>query len=118
MGSKRIVCSAFVILLFAAIPVLAHHSLEAAYNPHDTVKLDGIVTKVDWSNPHVHFFIDVKNAKDVVNWQVELGSPGAQILRGWKIDTVRPGDRVIVSAYRARDGSNLGFARNITKGSR
>jgi uncharacterized protein DUF6152 len=118
MESRQAMRLAFVILMSAAVPVFAHHSLEAAYNPHETVTLDGTVTKVDWSNPHVHFFIDVKNGNDVVNWQVELGSPGAQILRGWKIDTVRPGDRVIVSAYRARDGSNVGFAKNMTKGSR
>jgi hypothetical protein len=118
MEYKRAVGWAFVILMFAAVPVFAHHSLEAAYNPHETVKLDGTVTKIDWSNPHVHFFIDVKNAGKVVNWEVELGSPGAQILRGWKIDTVRPGDRVVVSAYRARDGSNTGFAKNITVGGR
>jgi hypothetical protein len=101
--------------LLVVLPALAHHSLEAQYDPTRSVTLHGTVTKVDWSNPHVHLFLDVMDAARTVNWDVELGSPNAQLLEGWKIDTLRPGDRVVVSLYRARDGSNLGFARKVTK---
>jgi hypothetical protein len=103
------------IVLFGAVPVFAHHSLEAQYDPKQVVTLTGTITKADWSNPHVHFFIDVMDEHGKVNWQVELGSPNAQLLGGWKIDDFKTGDRVTVSLYRARDGSNLGFARKVTK---
>ena len=102
-------------ILLRAAPVLAHHSLEAQYDPKQSITLTGTITKTDWSNPHVHFFMDVKNEANTVNWQVEMGSPNAQLLSGWKIDTLKPGDRVTVSLYRARDGSNVGFARKIAK---
>jgi hypothetical protein len=106
-----------MIVLLQTAPVLAHHSLEAQYDPKQSITLTGTITKTDWSNPHVHFFIDVQDAKGTVNWQVEMGSPNAQLLGGWKIDTLKPGDRVTVSLYRARDGSNLGFARKVAKAS-
>jgi len=104
-----------MIMLFLVAPVLAHHSLEAQYDPKQSVTLTGTITKTDWSNPHVHFFIDVMDAGHTVSWQVELGSPNAQLLSGWKIDDFKAGDRVRVSLYRARDGSNIGFARKVTK---
>jgi hypothetical protein len=118
MLSRRVVLLACVTFLPAALPVLAHHSLEAAYNPNQSITLTGTVTKIDWSNPHVHFFIDVKDADHTANWEVELGSPNAQILGGWKIDTVKPGDRVTVTLYRARNGSNLGFAKKLARADR
>jgi Family of unknown function (DUF6152) len=104
-----------MIVLFRAAPVLAHHSLEAEYDPKQVVTLTGTITKADWSNPHVHFFMDVKDGDRTVNWQVEMGSPNAQLLGGWKIDDFKAGDRVKVSLYRARDGSNIGFAKKVTK---
>jgi hypothetical protein len=103
-----------MILLFRAMPAVAHHSLEAEYDTKQVVTLTGTITKTNWSNPHVHFFIDVKDAEGTVNWQVEMGSPNAQLMGGWKIDTLKPGDRVKVSLYRARDGSHIGFARKVT----
>jgi hypothetical protein len=118
MSPRRVVLVACVIFLSATGPVLAHHSLEAAYNPNQSITLTGTVTKIDWSNPHVHFFIDVKDASQNVNWEVEMGSPNAQILGGWKIDTVKPGDRVTVTLYRARNGSNLGFAKKLARAGR
>jgi hypothetical protein len=104
-----------MIMLFRAAPALAHHSIDAAYDPKQPITLTGTITKTDWRNPHVHFFIDVMDAGHTVNWQVEMGSPNAQLLSGWKIDTFRTGDRVKVILYRARDGSNIGFARKLTK---
>ncbi|PWT98091.1 MAG: hypothetical protein C5B51_29895 [Terriglobia bacterium] len=101
--------------MFAAMPTLAHHSLEAEYDPHQIATFDGTITKTDWSNPHVHFFVDVKTGNETVNWDVEMGSPNAQILRGWKIGSVKHGDHVVISAYKARDGSHSAFARKITR---
>ena len=107
-----------LIPLLAALPARAHHSLEAAYNPNESTTLRGTVTKVDWSNPHVHFFLDVMDSSHTENWEVEMGSPNAQLLGGWKIDTLKAGDRVTVSVYRARDGSHVGFAKKIAKTAR
>jgi hypothetical protein len=104
--------------LVIVLPIRAHHSLEAAYNPNESVTLTGTVTKIDWSNPHVHFFLDVMDSSRTVSWEVEMGSPNAQLLGGWKIDTLKPGDRVTVSVYRARDGSNVGFAKKLAKAAR
>ena len=104
-----------LVLMSGVWPLAAHHSLDAEFDPRQTVTLTGTITKTDWSNPHVHFFINVMDASRTVNWQVEMGSPNAQLLSGWKIDTLKPGDRVKVSLYRARDGSNVGFARKVTK---
>ena len=118
MSPRRVVLLACISILSAAVPLLAHHSLEAAYNPNQSITLTGTVTKIDWSNPHVHFFIDVKDADHTANWEVELGSPNAQILGGWKIDTVKPGDRVTVTLYRARNGTNLGFAKKLARAGR
>ena len=113
MGSKWVMLMGSA--LFAALPLAAHHSLEAEYDPTQTVTLKGTVTKMDWSNPHVRMFLNVMDVNRNVNWQVEMGSPNAQLLEGWKIDTLKPGDHVVVSVYRARNGSNIGFARKITK---
>lgn len=100
------------------MPAFAHHNLEAQYDPSHPITLNGTLSKINWSNPHVHFFVDVMDADQTVTWEVELGSPNAQLLGGWKIDTFKPGDRVVVSVYRARDGSHIGFARKITKAGR
>ncbi len=102
-------------LLLACLPLLAHHSLEAQYDPDHLITLTGTVTKIDWSNPHVHFFVDVKRPNATVNWDVEMGSPNAQILSGWKIDTIRPGDAITVSVYPARDGAHIAYARKLAK---
>jgi hypothetical protein len=116
MRGRRPVLIVFVLLM--AMPAFAHHSLEARYDPDHPITINGTLTRIDWSNPHVHFLVDVKDSDRSGTWDVELGSPNAQLRGGWKIDTFKPGDRVVVSVYRARDGSRLGFARKITKAAR
>jgi len=115
MKSPLPVLVAGLVLLFRPAPVAAHHSLEAEYDPRQMVTLTGIITKTDWSNPHVHFLMNVMDAQKTVSWQVEMGSPNAQLLAGWTIDKFKVGDRVTVSLYRSRDGSEIGFARKISK---
>ena len=114
MKTARLILIA--ILLLSALPLPAHHSLEAQYDPTRTVTLRGTLTRADWSNPHVTFFLDVKQAQEAVNWRVEMGSPNAQLLEGWKIDSFRVGDRITVIINPARDGSHFGFAKKISKG--
>jgi hypothetical protein len=112
--SNRI--AGFVLLTCA--PLLAHHSLEAQFDTGHPVTLRGTVTKVEWSNPHIHLHMDVMDANTTVSWLVEMGSPNGQLSQGWKIDSFKQGDRVTVEVNRARDGSNFGYARKITKTSR
>ena len=101
-------------LLVCAIPLLAHHSGAAEFDSTKKIELTGTVTKMDWVNPHAHFFIDVKG-KDgkVVNWNLELASPSILIRNGWRRDSVKEGDTVTVTGSQARDGSNLGIAQTI-----
>jgi Family of unknown function (DUF6152) len=101
-------------LLLAVTPILAHHSLATKYDTHKSVTLKGTVTKISWENPHVHLFLqaDDKAGKDA-DWEFELGSPNMQIQNGWKLDTLRRGDHVAVTAYPARDGSRFGYASKV-----
>ncbi len=101
-------------LMAAAAPVLAHHSLAAVYDTKQSIMLKGTVTKISWDNPHVHLYLEAmdKGTPDAA-WEFELGSPNLLMLNGWKIDTIRAGDRVVVTAYPARDGSRFGYANKV-----
>ena len=112
---RSILClPALAALLAAALPVLAHHSGAAEFDSTKKIDLTGTVTKMDWVNPHAHFFIDVKGPDGkVVNWNLELASPSILIRNGWRKDSVKEGDVVTVTGSQARDGSNLGIAQTI-----
>ena len=110
-----------VVALFAAIaagwlaaPVAAHHSFAAQYDPEKPITLTGKVTKVEWTNPHARFYIDVKDeAGKVTNWELELGSPNGLMRRGWSRNTLKIGDVVEVEGSLAKDGSKLANARAV-----
>ncbi len=104
---------AVVSLLFVPAAALAHHALQAQFDTEQTITLTGVITKMDWRNPHVRLYIEVKDQGHTVTWELYMGSPSLQIMNGWKIDTYRSGDHVRVDAYPARDGSSIGYARNI-----
>ena len=114
MRSKLAILIAGVSLLLVPTAVLAHHTLQTQFDMQRTITLTGAVTKMDWSNPHVRLYLEVKDQSKTVNWELYLGSPNQQIMNGWKIDTYRRGDHVRVDAYPARDGSSVGFATKIT----
>jgi hypothetical protein len=99
----------------AVWPAAAHHSFAAEFDGSKAVRLVGKLTKVDWSNPHTYFYIDVKDEKgQVVNWGCEGAGPGALSRRGMKRGDLKIGDTLVVDGYRAKDGSHLIDARRVT----
>jgi hypothetical protein len=102
-------------LLGAGVTVAAHHSFAAQYDATKAIRLTGTLTKVDWQNPHIYFYLDVKDdTGQVVNWGCEAGSPGALSRRGFKPNNLKLGETLIVDGYRSRDGSRLIDARRVT----
>ena len=103
-----------LIPLALTLPALAHHSGAAVFDSTKKIELKGTVTKMEWTNPHAHFFIDVKDPNgSVTNWNLELASPSILIRNGWHRNSIKEGDVVTVSGSRARDGSNFGIANTI-----
>jgi Family of unknown function (DUF6152) len=102
--------------LLISIPVWAHHSFGAEYDDSKPVTITGTVTKLDWENPHIHFYVDVKDETgEIVHWKFEGFPPNMLIRQGWRRDvTMKPGDTVTVFGWRARDGSNFAHSREIT----
>jgi hypothetical protein len=102
-------------VLLAAAPLLAHHSFAAEYDAKKPIELKGTITKVDWMNPHVYFYIDVKDdSGKIANWAFEMGPPRLLERGGWKKSTMKEGDEVIVSGTLAKDGGKHGNARSVT----
>jgi uncharacterized protein DUF6152 len=108
-------CAVLLSAFIAAIPASGHHSFAAEYDNTKVVKLTGNVTRVDWQNPHVYFYIDVKNSDTgrVENWAFEMGAPSVIARQGWTKTTIKIGDVVIVEGTRAKDGGTHGNARSV-----
>ncbi len=101
-------------LLGPAVPVFAHHSFAAEFDGNKQVKLTGVVTKVDWVNPHAYIYVDVKGDDGAtVNWAIETGAPNVLYRQGWRKDDLKAGDTVTLEAFLAKDGSHTAAARNV-----
>jgi hypothetical protein len=101
--------------LLASIPAWAHHSFAAEFDGSRSMRLIGTITRIEWTNPHSYFYIDVKDDKgNVVNWGCEGAGPGALTRRGWSKGDVKLGDTLIVDGYPAKDGSHIIDARRVT----
>ena len=103
------------ILVSSAMPVAAHHSFAAEFDATKPVNITGVVTKVEWMNPHTYFYIDVKDQQNgkVSNWACEMGSPNGLTRQGWTRNTLKVGMVVNVEGTRAKDGSFKANARNV-----
>jgi len=115
MNIKTAVVLVGVGLLLAARPLVAHHAFSAEFDADKPVTLTGAVTKVEWTNPHAWFYIDVKDETGkVTNWGLEMGSPNGLMRTGWTRKSMKIGDVVTVEASRAKNGSNNANARVVT----
>ncbi len=115
MRTKHPVVLAGIALLLAAVPVAAHHSFAAEFDASKPFKLTGVVTKVEWQNPHTFFYLDITDdtTRKVTNWAFEMGSPNGLMRNGWTRNTLKVGDVVNVEGSLARDGSPFGNARSV-----
>jgi hypothetical protein len=103
---QRILMSVVFASAVATLPAAAHHSFTAEYDAANQLTVVGTITKVEWTNPHTWFFIDVKDAQGrSVNWAIEGGAPTVLYREGWKPNTLKAGDEVTVTFARAKDAS-------------
>ena len=97
------------------VPVVAHHSFAAEFDDTQPLKFTGTITKVEWMNPHIWYYVDVKNADGTVtNWALSGGAPGQLMRRGITKDLLQVGSTVVVEGFKAKDKSNNGFGSRIT----
>jgi hypothetical protein len=107
-----------VALLMSVAPALAHHSFATQYDINKPVEMKGAITKVEWTNPHARFYIDVRDEKgEVTNWNFEMASPNVLVRNGWKPNTLKIGDQVTVGGYLARTAPRMAIAGAITDAS-
>lgn len=105
---------AMVWMFTAALPLLAHHAFAVEFDAKQRVTLKGLVTKIEWSNPHTYFYVDVKDESGrVVNWAFEAAGPNTLAHLGWDRKSMKIGDHITVTGYRARDASNIASAREV-----
>jgi len=116
MRSSILSVLAVIFGAFLAVrPLPAHHSFSAEYDSKKQVTLKGIVTKVEWMNPHVYFYLDVTDESgNITNWAMEMGPPNGLERSGWTRNTMKVGDEVIVEGTLAKDGAKQANARSVT----
>ena len=116
MNRTRLSIAVFAVgLLVATVPVRAHHSFAAQYDRNKPVTLTGAVTRLEWTNPHIYFYMDVKDASGkVTKWSIEGGAPNTLYRAGWRKDSLKIGEVVTVQGFLARDGSKLANMSTVT----
>ena len=102
-------------LAMAGAPLVAHHSFAAEFDASKAIRITGTLTKVEWTNPHIYFYLDAKDEQgNAVRWTCESAAPGALSRRGFKRGDLKLGDTIVVDGYRAKNGANLVDARRVT----
>jgi hypothetical protein len=115
MRKKLVLVITGACFLLNVTKLAAHHSFAAEFDAHRPVKLRGIVTKMEWINPHAWIHLDVKGPDGkVVTWMVEAGTPNTLFRRGFTKNSLAPGTEIIVDGYQAKDGSNKANGRDVT----
>jgi hypothetical protein len=106
---------ALLIVAFAATPVVAHHAFAAEFDAHRPITLKGVVTSIEWTNPHSHFVVAVADdTGNTTNWRIELASPMVLLQNGWRAKSIKIGDTVTVEGAVAKDNSTTANARIVT----
>jgi Family of unknown function (DUF6152) len=115
MRTKLGVLAAAFALLSSGLTLAAHHSITGEYDPDKTVTFKGVVTKIDWTNPHARIYVDVAQPNATpVNWNVELAAVSALVRNGWSRSALKVGDTVTVEGIQARSGASIANARAVT----
>jgi hypothetical protein len=115
MNAKSLTVLGASLMLLAAVPAVAHHSIDAEFDREKPVELKGTVTKVEWMNPHIWIYLDVKDANgNVQKWQVEGGAPNSLRRNGVSRNALKEGDTVTINGILARKGGNTANARTVT----
>jgi hypothetical protein len=114
MSARAGALAAVAVLASSAGIVVAHHSFAAQYDANKPVTLKGIVSKVEWTNPHARFYVDVRDETGTItNWNLELASPNVLVRNGWSRKSLSVGDEIVVEGSLAKDGSKMANARVV-----
>lgn len=112
---RLVLLLAFIATCLFTVRGYAHHAFAAVFNGDDNVELIGTVTRLEWTNPHTWFYVDVHDEEgNTEEWSFEMGSPNGLIRRGWSRNTLQVGQRVKISGYRAKDGSTQASVKSVT----
>jgi uncharacterized protein DUF6152 len=113
-STLAVVAAGAGLLVTASLPLAAHHSFAAEFDSTKAVTLEGVVTKLDWTNPHIWIYLDTKDESGAVaHWQCEGGPPNTLTRNGWSKDSLKTGDQATIEGFRSKDGSNTCNARSV-----
>jgi hypothetical protein len=115
MRTKLAAAIVGAVLWLAVVPAQAHHAFSAEFDANTPIKLEGTVAKMEWVNPHAWIYVDIKKADGATEqWKIEGGTPNALFRRGFTKDSLKTGTAIIVTGYRAKDGTLKGNGRDLT----